>query len=260
MKKKLIVTVSSLLVIIVMLFIAMNQYRLFVDFNEVQSKIYHITLDFELSSYCNNNDYPISGYTIKSEQVQNETDRMITCKSIPAVPNQLLNYKNNTTSHWDWMRLTPRPYLYVPPDVHSQFGDYSYFVDPFSEKGFFLSYISFERDFVIISFGPDKRADIFPELLQDESGEYHPPKMRDYTARVEYIKSRIGSLQSFQVDPNLIYDPTNGIISSGDIVFHRKSPKNFFFDVYERDLLGLDDKTFRKEEIWPIFLPFAIGR
>ncbi|MDX1972232.1 MAG: hypothetical protein SFY68_06835 [Candidatus Sumerlaeia bacterium] len=166
--------------------------------------------------------------------------------------------ESKNISHWDWMRMRNLPYIYVPQDVFDQLDDYSYFVDPFSEKGYLLSYISMDRDFVLISFGPDQKPDIFPGLVQDESGEFHPPKMRDISTRMEYVESRIGSLQSFQIDPDLIYDPTNGIISSGDIAFHRGKPKNYYFDVYERDFLGLDEKTFRKEKIWPLFFPFKI--
>ena len=81
--------------------------------------------------------------------------------------------------------------------------------DPDKKIGYISTVSPFYSDFVLVSSGPDQKRDINLEL-----------NYRDfYTSTPLFSQIRIPS--------ELIYDPTNGLLSHGDIIY----PKTYFDEV-----------------------------
>ena len=81
--------------------------------------------------------------------------------------------------------------------------------DPYKNIGYISSVDPYFNDFVLVSSGPDHKRDINFELNYKDF----------YTSTPLFSQIRI---------PNdLIYDPTNGLLSNGDIIY----PKKYFDDV-----------------------------
>ena len=133
-------------------------------------------------------------------------------------------------SHFDWI-------AYLPDEKHRVLGDavgitshtlflartYDLMRDSYNEKAL-LGYIGCSQDFVLISVGPDRVPNVLP-FHYDLRGQMvmrYGTIDRDGLRRLtnEYLPVGARGRKSRIVIPvDLIYDPTNGVYSSGDIVY-----------------------------------------
>lgn len=118
------------------------------------------------------------------------------------------------------------------------------YVDPF-DRNSLLGYIANESDYLLISVGPDLKSDILP-FQQNIWGRYWDRGMEPTTTTLQlsvreleesYFTIPPDQRGSLLVPPETgIYDPTNGIHSSGDIVFQRRGGDNWMFS-FQSDLV-----------------------
>lgn len=131
--------------------------------------------------------------------------------------------------------------------------------DPFS-MGLYLGYASTNTDFALISVGYDLRPDVLG-FSQSVSGAYQVQD-QPTTASMGEIR-RLGSkvapesdswYSGVQVDSRNVYDPTNGLLSRGDVVFRRRNGDDYMFS-YEADRL-LNKNNFVKKDLRQTLLPY----
>ncbi|MBI5154922.1 hypothetical protein HZA57_06770 [Candidatus Poribacteria bacterium] len=177
---------------------------------------------------------------------------------------------NNTRlcSHWDALRLgvpLGRSRLENPPEIsenvqpefiEKESAQVEYveretldsiasgklYRDPFYPN-LMLGYVSTYSDFLLISVGPDQDLDILPIEQHGSGGLMVPCFTTTDTLQLAVTKACARLYDgppdkrdsSIMVDSNLLYDPTNGISSGGDIVFHRRGGDNWMFS-FQPDL------------------------
>jgi len=132
--------------------------------------------------------------------------------------------------HFDAIRLIPGPEKVMPEDMAARVVDGTAFEDPFA-PGKLLGYQAIMCDFRLVSVGPDGYPDILG-FTQDVDGtlrhpDGEPVARHELQELVKDFEPWVGSLSqaAFErhVPIDLLYDPTNGIASKGDILFERRA-------------------------------------
>lgn len=107
------------------------------------------------------------------------------------------------------------------------------FDDPFSD-GFIWFYGA--REYLLISAGPNRRFDSVPWAHNAKgyknlaTGELVKPEGIAFgSMTASEIAGRPASREGVKLDINTIYDPTNGLLSGGDIVFRPFEGDNFLY-------------------------------
>jgi hypothetical protein len=140
-------------------------------------------------------------------------------------------------SHFDAIRLLPCPDDNVTTEVLRRLRQGYPFADPFASN-LYLGYIGTFSDYYLISVGPDGRCDILG-FSQFDDGEYRlegeSRKVQDMS-KVEVLGRALLTDQDgrsydtkINIDMDKVYDPTNGLLSAGDVVFHRRGGDDFMF-------------------------------
>jgi hypothetical protein len=141
-------------------------------------------------------------------------------------------------AHFDAIRLLPSPEENATTEIIRRLRQGEVFRDPFALP-LFLGYVSTFQDYALVSVGPDGDADLLG-FVQRASGEYSVER-REVPAEsfAQEVERRGRSLISDQdgrnhsaslvIDVNALYDPTNGLVSNGDVVFHRRGGDDLLF-------------------------------
>jgi hypothetical protein len=222
---------------------------------ETQDRFYRLALALDHITVEGLQKYPAPDW-----QFVSETDR----KKQYANANALLGKQadqafvkrvNNTmySSHWDVLRLLASPYS-LDKDTIRRLRQGDLQRDPFSASHFF-GYASTPTDFILVSVGPDGKPDVLG-FEQSTWGRYEIPGANVSTSRdAEKLGRKIvpdtaswGATITLPVDR--VYDPTNGLLSTGDVVFHRREGDNYMFS-YEADrpidMLNFIPRDLKKE-------------
>jgi hypothetical protein len=160
--------------------------------------------------------------------------------------------------HWDFMKFygrsiqkTDRPwwsseaqFSFITKQNLEELASGNLLRDPFAE-GYLFGYVATEGDFMLISQGPDEDSDVLP-FLQSAGGGFEDLSttstltvdwaiLRAKTALYNAPPSERGN--SLVPPVGAFYDPTNGIVSDGDVVLHRWGSGNFLLQVDPKGLL-----------------------
>ena len=141
--------------------------------------------------------------------------------------------------HFDALALTPVTSEWTTQESLRGLRNYDLQRDPFLPEAF-LGYTASRRDFCLISVGPDGDADILG-FVQLANGSYQIDGDVNVPSSTSEVR-RLG-LRRFTpegIDPTspeaqinvpceLVYDPTNGASSNGDVVFQRRHGDDFLF-------------------------------
>jgi hypothetical protein len=146
---------------------------------------------------------------------------------------------------WDVLRIYPVPddllraddalgHLGFSMKLHVDLSQGEMQTDPFCDSCY-LGYVGTNDDYLLVSVGPDGNPDLLG-FVQYRDGTYAVGGKRERVkdiARVQALAQKLipvgNSWGEVRVDWGLVYDPTNGLTSRGDVVFHRRQGDNYMF-------------------------------
>ncbi len=219
-----------------------------------QEQFRQIALAYDAAIIVALQNYPPPDFDIRS-QGESEMDkeyerlsRMLGANRFHPARAERINNERRS-SHFDALALLPeKPFGHwheeilpenVPLGALREFHQHRAFCDPFVPN-YQLGYISTYADYWLISVGPDRKPDILG-FLQSAGGSYKARgELTDLTsielaelatqARAKFHGTPYKSFDLLDIiSPDLIYDPTNGAFSGGDIVFKRRGGDDWLF-------------------------------
>jgi hypothetical protein len=136
--------------------------------------------------------------------------------------------------HWDELRAHVYPEDCLTSPVMKRMGDGSLFYDPFSQG--YYGYAGSGNDFALVSVGPDRRPDLLGFYQYRGTQDYRFVDSTESTAsQLRNLKARLfhGDFSDWNtsvvIPIDAYYDPTNGLWSRGDIIFHGWDGDNLLF-------------------------------
>jgi len=216
----------------------------------LQQRFLSIALAYDAAIVCGLQNNPKPDWELRStpSEIDNEYDRLLliwnTVRHDPALAGRIANEKRS--SHFDALALFTECQDWccelsdnIPPQAIRDFGQYQTQGDPFAPNCF-LGYISTFQDYWLISVGPDGKSDILG-FKQYRDGSYRSEGNQQELGTSDLLRVAAAARAQFRDTPystfdslsigsrDLIYDPTNGIESRGDIVFHRRGGDDWLF-------------------------------
>lgn len=192
--------------------------------------------------------YPLPDYFLRHDQSDREqhyefvVDAFSLKDRNPALAKRMLVEK--ACFHFDALKALPVAGNVTTESLRMLITE-EVFSDPFAPN-YYLGYASNQSDYMLISFGPDEDSDILP-FTQTSSDYAYAGKLGFIRDPKELVRLGLESVlttpvlstaTSLKIEPNRVYDPTNGVVSSGDIIFHRRHGDDCLFSFRSEGVLS----------------------
>lgn len=215
-----------------------NEHTALLDrLSDLQTRFYDLALAFDQVVVDGLQRYPVADWEVRDPAVREKAyDELMRFAPMSKADPAFAARVNGTRYNYpfDVLRLWTGSSANVSTDTVRALNQGELQLDPFA-PGDFLRYVAAPADYILVSVGPDRKPDLSLAGI-DTWGQYgsSPTASRDAIASATaqsrmFVRDPNDWTVQITLDPDKLYDPTNGLLSPGDIVFHKRGGDDWMF-------------------------------